>query len=143
MSPRFISDEGVWVPAKEKVALEKVNPETGEKEPYIYEGADRAALLMIKELDAEEDGYIGQHFTENIQLFELARARGHDSVEDYVKKLGYKSDKAKELVEKHKKLYHTHKAPDKKKGKEFTGGGRNTAGTGSDKKGGFGDIPEA
>ena len=142
MCPRFISDEGVWVPGNEKVALEKVNPETGEKEPFIYEGQDRGALEMLRELDLEEQGYMGQHFTENMELFEIARTKGYDSVEDYVEKLGYKSDKAKELVAKYKKKYHTHELPPKVKAKKVTGGGRNTAGTGDDKEGGFGSMPE-
>jgi hypothetical protein len=140
--PTFISDEGVWVPAKEKVALEKVNPETGEKEPYIYEGQDRAALEMLKEMDMEEQGFMGVHFSENMELYELARGRGYNSVEEYVEKLGYNANKAKELVAKYKSKYVTHAAPEKVKGKEFAGGGVNTAGTGNDLSGGFGDLPK-
>jgi len=140
--PTFISDEGVWVPAKEKVALEKVNPETGEKEPYIYEGQDRAALEMLKEMDMEEQGFMGVHFSENMELYELARGRGYNSVEEYVEKLGYNTKKAKELVAKYKAKYVTHSAPEKVKGKEFAGGGVNTAGTGNDLSGGFGDLPK-
>ena len=153
--PRFISDEGVWVVAKERVSLknetEKVqtNPSVegskyyGEQvqpgEDFIYEGPDRAALQMLKELDLHEQGYMGSHFTESPELFELARTKGYDNVEDYVKKLGYKSDKAKELVAKYKTTYATHSGPAKVKGKEFMGGGKNTAGTGNDLKGDFGD----
>jgi len=139
--PKFISDEGVWVPSKEKVALERINDETGEKEPFIYEGPDRAALEMLKELDLAEQGYMGTHFSENADLYELARAKGYNSVEDYVKKLGYDASKAKALVEKYKKINNTHALPEKVVGKDFPGGGVNTAGTGNDKKGGFGDIP--
>ena len=141
MCPTFISDEGVWIPGKEKVALEKKNKETGETEPFIYEGQDRAALQMLKDLDLEEQGHMGQHFTENADLYEVCRAKGYDSIEEYVERLGYKSDKAKELVEKYKSQFNTHKTPNKVKGKEFVGGGSNTAGTGNDKKGGFGDLP--
>jgi len=140
--PTFISDEGVWVPAKEKVALEKVDPETGEKEPFIYEGQDRAALEMLKEMDMEEQGYMGVHFSENMELYELARGRGYNSVEEYVEKLGYNAKKAKELVAKYKAKYVTHAQPEKVKGKEFAGGGVNTAGTGNDLSGGFGDLPK-
>jgi len=142
MSPRFISDEGIFVPAKEKVALERVNEETGEVEPYIYEGPDRAALQMLKELDLEEQGYMGQHFSENLELFELARMRGYNSVEEYVERLGYNSNKAKELAAKYKEKYYTHRPPVKVKGKKFKGGGVNTAGTGGDREGGFGELPE-
>ena len=140
--PTFISDEGVWVPAKEKVALEKTNPETGEKEPFIYEGPDRAALEMLKDMDMEEQGYMGTHFSENMELFELARGRGYNSVEEYVEKLGYNSKKAKELVAKYKSKYQTHTLPEKIQGKKFQGGGTNTAGTGNDLEGGFGDLPK-
>ena len=140
--PTFISDEGVWVPAKEKVALEKINPETGEKEPYIYEGQDRAALEMLKEMDMEEQGFMGVHFSENMELYELARGRGYNSVEDYVEKLGYNAQKAKELVAKYKAKYVTHAQPEKIKGKEFEGGGKNTATGENNMSGGFGDLPK-
>ena len=137
--PTFISDEGVWVPAKEKVALERINPETGEAEPFIYEGDDRAALEMLKELDID---HMGSHFSENMELFELARARGYDNVEEYVKKLGYNSDKAKELVAKYREKHNTHKLPERVAAKKISGGGTNTAGTGNDLEGGFGDLPK-
>lgn len=138
--PTFISDEGVWVPAKEKVALERINPETGEPEPFIYEGDDRAALEMLKELDVD---HLGSHFTENMELFELARGKGYNSVEEYVEKLGYNSNKAKELVAKYREQHNTHKSPEKKVVKKISGGGVNTAGTGNDLEGGFGDLPKA
>ena len=141
--PTFISDEGVWVPAKEKVALERINPETGETEPFIYEGDDRAALEMLKELDLLEQGYMGTHFSENMELFELARSKGYNSVEEYVEKLGYNSEKAKELVAKYKSQHNTHKLPEKVAAKKISGGGTNTAGTGNDMEGGFGDLPKA
>jgi len=139
--PKFISDEGVWVPAKEKVALVRVN-EDGNEEPFIYEGPDRAAMEMLKDMDLAEVGYMGQHFTENVDLFELARAKGYDNVEEYVKRLGYKSEKAKELVEKYKKTYHTHEAPKKVQGTTFSGGGVNTATGQGNKLGGFGEPGE-
>lgn len=156
--PSFISDEGVWVPSKERISLKNetaevaINPSVegskyhGEEvqpgDDFIYEGPDRAALKMLGELDLAKQGYMGTHFTENPDLFDLARSKGYDNIEDYVKKLGYKSEKAKELVEKYKKTYSTHSGPAKVKGTDFVGGGKNTAGTGNDKKGGFGDPSE-
>ena len=153
--PRFISDEGVWVVAKERVSLKNetgavaVNPSVeGSKyhkeqiqpgEDFIYEGPDRAALKMLQELDLAEQGYMGQHYSESPELFELARTKGYDNVEDYVKKLGYKTDKAKELVKKYKDTYYSHSGPAKVTGTKFKGGGTNTAGTGNDIEGDFGD----
>ena len=142
--PRFVSKEGIWIPKKEKVALEKKNPETGEVEPYIYEGPDRAALKMLKDMNAEEDGYIGTHFTLNPDMYELARQRGYDNVEEMMEKLGYNAKRAKEIAQKKLEEYTKHEAPERKPAAKFRGGGVNTASDSNieDRYGGFGEPPK-
>ena len=44
--PSYVSDSGVFHPAKERAALTRVLPD-GTTEPYIYEGPDRAACFEI------------------------------------------------------------------------------------------------
>ena len=155
--PKFISEEGVYVPSIERVALKNKSDETiinpsmegskyfGEEvkpgEDFIYEGLDRAAIKMIKEQEGEDAETMGTHFTESTELFELARSKGYDSVEDYVKKLGYNSDKAKAIAAKNKKKINTHSLPPKVKGKKISGGGTNQTGSGGDLMGGFGAEP--
>ena len=55
MCPTFVSKDGIWHPAKEKIGLVNRSGKTktidGKRikpgDPYIYEGADRAALFVL------------------------------------------------------------------------------------------------
>ena len=140
--PKWNSDGGIWTPRKERVALKRTNKETGEEEDYIYEGLDRGALKQLDEDDATEAGFIGQDFTENAEMYEIARKKGFDNVEDYVTKMGYNKEKAKAKAAENKKKVNTHAAPKKVKGKKFYGGGTNQGGNSTaDIDGGFGAAP--
>ena len=73
--PRFISKEGVWHPAKERVALKNLSGKTkkvdGEDvqpgDDYIYEGADRAALFELYKLKVET---LGEDFRKNPEFLQ-------------------------------------------------------------------------
>lgn len=139
--PNFVSKEGVWVPAREKVSIMDENGE-----PEIYEGPDREAVKMLKEMgtaiDDEGNSVMGQHFTDNPDMYELARAKHYDTVEEYAERMGYNKDKAKKIYEENLKEIKTHKDPDKKKTTVSSPGGMDTANGKVVDKGGFGEHGE-
>jgi hypothetical protein len=66
--PSFVSNGGVWVPAKEKT----VNIHTGE----IYDGPDREAKEFIAKETAGAGESIGMKASEDPQVLEVARQHG-------------------------------------------------------------------
>lgn len=129
--PRFVSKDGVWYPAKEKVSL--VNKDTGE--PYIYEGPDRAAEF---ELFLAKQETFGVNFKDDPDLIERARQRGYKSVLSFAKAMGYDSKKAQEEFDKHAAEVTKHELPPKKEAIATVGGGMDRSGQGEDFIGGFG-----
>lgn len=128
---RFISKDGVWHPAKEKVAL--TNHKTGE--PYIYDGADRAALFELFQQKVET---LGQDFRFDSDLLNRIRQLGYKDVEEYLKFIGYNKEKVEADFKKNATMVSRHELPEKVAAIEKMGGGTDTSGQGNDIPGGFG-----
>jgi hypothetical protein len=141
---RWISKDGIWHPAKEKVALKNITDKVkvigGQTvqpgEPYIYEGPDRAALFELFEQKVET---LGQDFRQDIELINRVKQLGYNSVDDYAKVMGYDKDKVEELFNKHASVVTQHELPDKVKALNELGGGTDMSGQGKSIVGGFGE----
>ena len=144
---RYVSKEGVWHPAKERIALKnlsgKVKEVDGEKiqpkEQYIYKGADRAALY---EMFKEGVSTFGRNFREDPDFRAAIRNQGFNSVEEYLKAMGYDEEKANKDFEEKAAVVHKDELPEKVAAIKTLGGGVDTAGGGKDRYGGFGSQPE-
>lgn len=82
--PSFISKDGVWTPAQEKVS--------DSARGVDYAGPDREALKIIAQENGisideaiERKSYIGMLAAEDPEMFEVAKKHGFNSVEDYLK----------------------------------------------------------
>lgn len=140
--PRYISKLGVWEPAKERVVLP--NAEPGKE---IYEGEDRAALWEMQKAGHIDEkgnkiGNFGVYFKNDPEFFQMVRSRGYNSIDEYLKAMGFDEEKVKAQYDDHKKAVTRHEAPKRKKGTKFVGGGENRANPKSSKIGDFGDPPE-
>lgn len=138
--PRYISKDGVWFPAKEKVGLEnKSNKEievNGEKvapgDPFIYEGPDRGAVIELHKAGEET---LGTNFENDPDLVDRVRQRGYKDMKEYKKKMGYDAEKAEKEFNEKASIVNKHELPKRAKAIEIMGGGR---GGGKYEKGGFG-----
>jgi len=144
--PRFISKDGEWTPAKEKVALVnrsdktrtvgKVKVKPGE--PYIYEGPDRAALFKLYEEGVDK---LGTHFKSDPDFINRVRQLGF-TMEDYLKFVGYDEQKVEEDFKKNASVVTKHELPKKVKEVHTLGGGVDTSGLNPARYGGFGEPKE-
>lgn len=145
--PRYVSNKGVWFPAKERIALKNLSGKTKvvdgkEIEPgddYIYEGPDRAALF---ELFKEGVETFGQDFRKNPEFLQGVRNQGFPSVEEFLKFIGYDEKKAEEEFEKKASKVHKDEIPKRVEMVRTLGGGTDTSGGGQDRYGGFGPQPK-
>ena len=157
--PNWVSKDGVWHVAKERVALKNnsgktiTNPSAewskyaGEEiepgEPFIYEGPDRAALFELFKIDPSgEVATLGVNFRDDVDLQDRIRQRGYKTVNEYAKSVGYNKEKVEakfaELIEKTT----THDLPKRVNMiKAAESGGTNTAGTDGNMEGNFGEPP--
>lgn len=149
--PNFVSKGGEWFPCIEEVALEnKSNKDVkyidanGDeqiakaKKPFIYNGPDRGAMELLQ----ENGGTLGQHFTKDAELASRVRQHGiYKDVKEYALAMGYDYKKAEEEFLKKAMVVTSHELPDRIEGIKKLGGGVNTAGTGDDKYGDFGEAP--
>lgn len=72
--PSFVSKNGIWEPAKERVAT------VVDGQPQIYEGPDREAVKYIE----EEGGVVGQDASQDPQVLQASRNMGFNSVQEYL-----------------------------------------------------------
>src|SRR3990167_1049496 len=126
--PKYVSNEGVWKPAKEKVALE------GKNGPEIYEGDDRAALAEIA-----AGNITSSHFSHDPELIGRVRQIHNCSMDEYMKMMGYDEKVSKELFEKNLADVNTHSDPKRKPENRKKSGGQNTAGNTGHLAGDFGE----
>ena len=145
--PRYVSKEGVWFPAKEKVGLtnqsnkvikvdgKDVNP----GEPFIYEGADRSALY---ELWKEKQETFGVDFRRNPDFLQMLRDLGFKSAEDYFAFVGYDAEKSQKDFEEKAMKVTSHEIARTVRAIEQLGGGKDFSGQGNDRYGGFGTPDE-
>lgn len=131
--PNYVSHNGNWVPALEKVAITDKDGN-----PKIYEGQDRAALEEIK-----AGNITSQPFWKDTEFINRVRQVHNMSMEEYMKANGFDEKTSKADFEKKLSVVNTHAAPVKKRATKFRSGGTNTAGTGGDKSGDFGTFEDA
>ena len=139
--PNYVSDGGIWHPAKEHVVLEHLSGTDKE----IYDGPDRAAMEeLAKAYGVDEQGYpkqttFGQDFKHDPDLMNRAKSLGFVDVMDYARATGYDPEKAKADFEKNSAIILKHEAPKRKPERSIIGGGIDTSGKGGDVVGGFGE----
>lgn len=146
MSPNYVSKEGVFFPAKEKVGLINRSGKTitvegkevKDGEPYIYEGVDRAALY---ELYLQGTETMGQNFRQNPEFLANVRNQGFSNVDEYLKAIGYEENMTEEEFEKKISRVNKHELPKKVAAVKVLGGGKDFAAQGEDKYGSF-DKPK-
>ena len=150
--PNWISKDGVFHPAKEKVALVNnskkaiTNPsEEGTRgfgqivepgEPFIYEGPDRAAMFALFQAKQET---LGMDFHTDADLINRVRQLGYKSVDEYAKVMGYDKVKVEEDFKAKASVIVKHDLPQRVKELNIMGGGSDTSGSGADIIGGFGE----
>ena len=147
MSPSYISHKGVWHPAKERVALRNLSDKPREingeiiqpGEEYIYKGADRMALFELFEQGVET---FGQDFRTNPEFLQSIRNQGFNSVDEYLKAIGYDEEADEKAFKEKAEVVTKHDLPKKVKLINSLGGGADTTGTSSDRYGGFGPEPK-
>jgi hypothetical protein len=145
--PTYISKDGMWYAAKEKVALQnitgKVKVVNGVEvlpgEPYIYEGPDRAALFELYKAGVET---FGIDFHNDPELISRVRQLGYKTVDAYAKVMGYDKKKIEEAFIKNASVIQKHELPKRVADLDLMGGGKDFSGQGKDKKGGFGTPKE-
>jgi hypothetical protein len=146
--PNFISVNGEWLPAKEEVGLinrsgkEKVidGQKVPDGAPYIYRGADRAALLMLWENKVEK---LGMSFTKDPQMVDMVRKFGFKDMNEYCEFAGVNVVETEKAAKEQLAVFVSrHELPKRVKEIEVMSGGTER-GTGREiRKGGFGDAPD-
>jgi hypothetical protein len=145
--PRYVSGEGTLIPAKEKVGLVNQSDKTIEVngkqvlpgEPFIYEGADRAALY---ELWKAGETTFGINFRKSPDFLKMIRDLNFNNIDDYLDFVGYDQKKAKEEFEKNASNVTKHDIVKSVEMIKVIGGGKDFSGGGNDKYGGFGKPAE-
>lgn len=131
--PTFISREGKWVPAKERV----VDPKAAEGHE-VYEGPDRAAMWDLKSQGVE---FLGNDFRLDPEVIVRARQMGFKDIKEYLTAYGYDEKKAAAEFERKAAIVNKHENPTPKVATRFVGGGFDATGNGRDAIGGFGEVP--
>jgi len=131
--PSYVSNNGVWEPALEKVAITDKNGE-----PKIYEGPDRAAKAEIK-----AGNITSQPFWKDTEFINRVRQVHNMSMEEYMKANGFDEKTSQAEFEKKLAVVNLHKDPVKKPASSFRSGGADTSGQGENYSGDFGGIKEA
>jgi hypothetical protein len=164
MSSWVTGPDGKWHPGKERVALKNLSgkvitikqkdrdgkeftQEIHPGEDYIYDGPDRAALYELYLIDKTGNTTtIGQDFRSNLEFMEYygkyRNMFGFNSVEEFLTYLGWDEKKAKEDFDKKASVVKKHELPRRVDMINKLGGGKDTANSGLDKLGGFGDPDE-
>jgi len=144
--PTWISKDGEWSPAKEKVALvnrsDKSRTINGKRvqpgDPYIYEGPDRAALYELFKTKQEK---LGLNFKTDPEFINRVRQLGF-TMDDYLKFVGYNPEEVEENFKKHAATVNKHEIKEKVKAIDVLGGGIDTSGMNPNRYGGFGEPTE-
>lgn len=142
----FISKDGVWYPAKERVGLTNItdkvkvidgkNVEPGD--PFIYDGPDRAALFALWNDKVET---LGMNFRQDPDFINRVRQMGFKDVEEYLTMIGYDKEKVESEFKKKASVVNRHELPKRVEEIQKMGGGQDFSGMGNDIYGGFGIAP--
>ena len=130
--PKYVSDEGNWKPAKERVA-----PKDKDGVDFIYEGDDRAALEEMK-----LGNVTSRKFYEDPEMIARVRQIHNCSMAEYMTMMGYDEKVSKETFEKNIAEVNTYQPPKRKPQQRQRSGGQNTAGESGHYEGGLGDKPK-
>jgi hypothetical protein len=142
--PSYVSDGGVWHPAKEHVVL----PHLSGTDKEIYDGPDRAAMEeLAKAYGVDEKGYpkettFGMPFARDPDLINRAKQLGFTDVKDYADAVGYDAVKAKAEFEKKAAVINKYEPLKRQPERQIDGGGKDLSGQGKDVYGGLGDPPK-
>lgn len=129
----FISKEGKWIPAQERVVFPDAEP--GKE---VYTGPDRAAVYDLKAAGVE---FFGQPIAMNTELLVRAKQMGFKDTDEYLAAYGYDKEKADAAFKIKAAIVNTHKNPEPKTATRFEGGGFDVSRQGADVYGGFGKTP--
>lgn len=144
--PSYISEGGIFKPAKEHVVL----PHLTGTENEVYDGPDRAAELELAQAHGVDAAgkpkvdHFGIDYRHDPDVINRARSLGYKDVTEYTQAMGYNGTPEQEKVEiiEKKKTVITHKEPKRREANAKLGGGTDTSGQGNDKLGGFGNDPD-
>jgi len=135
--PNWVSNNGVWEPATEKVSLVDHEGKEGRQpgDPYIYEGPDRAALFELWQAGVKT---FGQDFRHDPEFLLRIKNLGYKDIDDYLTKIGFNPLEEEKRVKEKKAKVLKHEPPKKGKAIKELGGGKDFSGMGADKHGDFG-----
>ena len=150
---RFVSFRGKFYPALEEVSLTYKGNEDIPKEklskfvtisgdvlkkgmPFIYKGPDRAAMKMLKDEGVE---FLGSDFQHDTEFLQLVRKMNFNTVEDYLKHVGYDKDKDEKQFKARAVEVSRHELPESEEELLIMGGGQDKANPANDIVGGFGE----
>jgi hypothetical protein len=142
--PNYVSDGGVWHPAKEHAVL----PHLAGTSKEVYDGPDRAAMEeLAKAYGVDENGYpkvstFGMPFNRDPDLINRAKQLGFVSVKEYADAVGYDAEQAKKDFESKAAVINKYEPPKRQPERQIDGGGKDLSGQGKDRYGGLGDPPE-
>jgi len=142
--PSYVSDGGVWHPAKEHVVL----PHLAGTDKEVYDGPDRAAELELAAAHGvDEDGKpkvttFGMNFRKDPDFINRVRQLGYKSMDEYLADIGYDEAEVEKRFQAKAAMIVKHAPTPRAKEKAMLGGGIDTSGKGADLIGGFGDERE-
>lgn len=142
--PSFVSFRGKLYPAKEMISLTNKSNKAIEYngkliqpgQPFIYEGPDREA---VKELMLAGQEFLGQDFKNDPDFLQAVRNRGFNTVDEYLKHIGYDEAKDEKEFKAKASVINMHELPRRHAEIIALGGGKDTSGGKQDTIGGFGD----
>ena len=156
--PTFISEGGVFHPAKESVGLiykgdvpiPRANLPAGvtisgsadflvKDMQFIYDGPDREALKIIYK-ENPEGSTMGSDFRNDPDFIQMTRTRGFNTVDEYLKAIGYDEAKEEKKFNEKASRVQAHEVAQRVDEIEVLAGGKDYAGAGADTVGGFGDA---
>lgn len=159
--PEFVSDKGKWYAAKEKIGgLVYSGKKTYKKadlpesvvivgdilnpgDPFMYDGADREALKMLQKegYDFNGERIMGQDFRHNTEFIQSTRTLGFQSLDEYLKFIGYNEKEDDEKFKERAERTKSHEVSKKVNAINVLAGGRDMANPGGDSEliGGFGE----
>ena len=150
---RFVSFRGKFYPALEEVSLVYEGTKSIPKEklskfvtisgnvlekgmPYIYKGPDRAAMKLLK---AEGVEFLGGDFQHDAEFLQMVRTMNFNTVEDYLKHVGYDREKDEKRFKEKAIEVSRHELPESEEEILIMGGGQDKANSSNDIVGGFGE----
>lgn len=152
---RYVSILGKTVPARERVILTNestktiINPSApyskyaGEEVPsggqFIYEGPDRRACFELWQAGVE---HFGTDFRRSPEFLQMIRGLQFKDEKEYFDFMGINIKAEKAKAEEQADMVTMHELPAKVEAIKVLGGGKDFAGQGQDRYGGFGEPKE-